>query len=149
GLAWAAAGGRTESGFPVAGCSLETAPRAPSPLHPLTLHGPGGARLEGVALAGLPGLLVGHSRDFAWGLSPSVNWSLECVPESTEAVQRQEVAFWVQGLSEQLPHIVRTSRSGPILDMDVHGPLALGSPVLQPGKEVADLMGITPARSYA
>lgn len=149
GLAWAAAGGRTESGFPVAGCSLETAPRAPSPLHPLTLHGPGGARLEGVALAGLPGLLVGHSRDFAWGLAPSENGSPELVPESPDAVQTQETAIRVQGLPEPVPHIVRTSRSGPILAMDAHGALALRSPVLQPGQEVAALLGITQARSYA
>lgn len=85
GIAWAVSGERTSSGFPLAGSVLETAPRAPSPLHPLILSGPDGARLEGVALAGLPGLLTGRSLHFAWGFAPSDSGAPMLVYEPAES----------------------------------------------------------------
>lgn len=148
GTAWALAGTRTESGLPIAGCSLETAPRAPSPLHPLTLHGPGGARLEGIALAGLPGLLVGQSRHFAWALAPSEGGTARLVPEPSEGVRSQLTAIRVRGRAEPVAHTVLIGHSGPVVAMDESGAAALRSPVLQPGQEVAALLGINLARSY-
>jgi len=148
GAAWAVSGAHTESGAPIAGCTLETAPRAPSPLHPLTLHGPDGARLEGVALAGLPGLLAGQSRYFAWGLAPSAEGAPGLVPEPPDAVQAQETAIRVRGLDEPVPHTVLTGRAGPVLAAGESCALALRAPVLQPGHEVGALLGINQARTY-
>ncbi|MFO7273685.1 MAG: penicillin acylase family protein [Bacillota bacterium] len=148
GTAWAVAGDRTASGRPIAGCTLETAPRAPSPLHPLTLQGPGGMRLTGVALAGLPGLLVGQSRHFAWGIAPSGLGAPELVPEPPEAVQSREIHIRVRGRDEPVTCTVHVGRAGPVLARDERGAVALRSPVLQPGREVAALLGINQARSY-
>lgn len=149
GIAWAVGGARTESGSPIAGCTLETAPRAPSPLHPLSLQGPGGARLEGVALAGLPGLLVGQSRHFAWGIAPSEAGAPELVPVVPEALQSQQTTIRVRGRTEPVTHTVRLSDAGPILAADQNCAVALRSPLLQPGREVAALLGINQARSHA
>ncbi|WP_374711356.1 penicillin acylase family protein [Symbiobacterium terraclitae] len=131
GLAWAVSGERTASGFPIAGCALETAPRAPSPLHPLVLSGPEGARLEGVALAGLPGLLAGRSRHFAWGFAPAGSGAavLALEPADPQGVAGGTPPTAVQTSgSSMVPTAAQVSTASP-----VHGSVAQSAPAVCAG----------------
>jgi len=151
GAAWAVGPDRAAAGFPLSGCILETAPVAPSPLHPVVLSGPGGARLEGVALAGLPGLMAGRSSQFAWGLAPSGTEGADLVTEPPDgpAPQQFDAPIRVRGRAEPVAHTVAETETGPVLAEGPAGRLVLRCPVLRPAAEAAVLLSLCQAHGYA
>ncbi len=69
GSAWALPGRFSASGAPILVAELSVGPTAPSLLHEAHLRG-GSLDVAGVAIPGLPLLLVGRNPDLAWAIAP-------------------------------------------------------------------------------
>jgi penicillin amidase len=68
--AWVISGGRTASGHPILANDMHLALRAPSLWYLAALHGEAdGLHVAGFTLPGVPGVVVGHNRDVAWGFT--------------------------------------------------------------------------------
>ncbi|MEJ2482290.1 MAG: penicillin acylase family protein, partial [Gemmatimonadota bacterium] len=68
--AWVVSGARTASGHPILANDMHLALRAPSLWYLAALHGDTDAlHVAGFTLPGVPGVVVGHNRDVAWGFT--------------------------------------------------------------------------------
>lgn len=70
-ICWAVAGARSASGLPVLVAALQWVPEQPSPWYLVDLR----ARelhVAGASLPGVPGVVVGHTEEVAWALTPSL-----------------------------------------------------------------------------
>ncbi|TAK23233.1 MAG: penicillin acylase family protein [Chloroflexota bacterium] len=74
---WAVAPSRSATGSAILANDMHLAPQMPSIWYVLGLEGPDspserGIRVIGSSLPGLPGIVVGHNRDIAWGYTASL-----------------------------------------------------------------------------
>ena len=65
---WVVSGKHTASGKPLLANDPHLAPSAPSILHMVHLSAPG-VRVAGVTAPGLPGVVIGHNENIAWGFT--------------------------------------------------------------------------------
>ena len=66
--AWAVSGAHTYDGKPILANDPHLAPSIPSIFYMVHLKTPG-MDVSGVTIPGLPGVIIGHNRDIAWGLT--------------------------------------------------------------------------------
>jgi penicillin amidase len=125
---WVLAGSRTASGKPLLACDPHIPFAAVSIWHEIVLSGDSLA-VAGVALAGMPGVMVGRNRRVAWGLTNNICSLRDLYQERTSpehsgsfyydgrwepSWQREEV-IRVRGGGE-VCKTVRGSRNGPIVN---------------------------------
>ncbi len=75
--AWAVTGAHTASGAPLLACDPHLRPAIPTLFHVSHLSG-GGLDVVGAAVPGLPGVIAGHNRDLAWGLTAGMADISDC-----------------------------------------------------------------------
>ena len=133
---WVIGGSRTQSGMPLLATDLHLGVQMPSIWYEVVLHAgtdtASGDRpfdAAGFSFAGVPGIILGHNSDIAWGLT-NVNPDIQDLyierinPENPH--QYQVNGEWrdmevrveeidVHGLSEPFRFTVRTTRNGPII----------------------------------
>lgn len=136
---WVIAGRRTESGQPLVGSDPHIPFAAVSIWQEVHLDG-GSFRVVGVALAGVPAVMIGRNENIAWGITNNIcsqrDLYLEKVDpahpnrnflyhDSWEPAREREETIQVRG-GKPVHKVVRSSRHGPIVD-DVLPPAAKGT----------------------
>ncbi|MFZ5827417.1 MAG: penicillin acylase family protein [Bacillota bacterium] len=159
---WVVGGSHTRSGQPMLGSDLHTAPRVPAAWHQTHLIGPDRLDVTGLAFPGMPGIIFGHTRDFAWSLSslnadtqdlvlermnPEAPDQYAC-PDGWEQATRLTEEIRVRGRQEPVLHEVLITRHGPVLAHDGTTGIALRSVVLQPSAEIEYLLQMNRARTF-
>jgi len=174
---WVISGERTESGMPLLANDPHLGIQMPSIWYEAGLHcDPVGAdcpfNVVGASFAGVPGVIIGHNENVAWGvtnLGPDVqDLFIENInPENPdqyefrnrwEDMQIIEEVINVAGQDEPEVIRVRLTRHGPIIN-DVAGgtqddwtfgwqPLALSWTALQPGTIVKSVLMLDQAASW-
>ena len=82
--AWAVAGERSASGSPLLACDPHLQAQLPGLFHVAHLAG---ERLDviGAGVAGLPGVVIGHNREIAWGVTAGLADVSDCYLETIDA----------------------------------------------------------------
>lgn len=127
--AWVIGGERTASGAPILANDMHLALRTPSIWYIVALHGDAeGFHVAGFTLPGVPGVVVGHNRDVAWGFTNGMVDDADFVVETLSddgtryregdawlplAVRAESVSVRGRGAPELLE--VRSTRRGPLL----------------------------------
>ena len=136
---WVVSGERTESGNPILANDMHLALRAPSLWYLAVLHGEADElHVAGFTLPGVPGVVVGHNRDVAWGFTNGMvddaDFAIETLSEDglryrdrTEEGVRwkdlviEEDTIRVRGRSAPEIVRVRRTRRGPLLSDALSG----------------------------
>ena len=127
--AWVIAGERTASGAPILANDMHLALRAPSIWYIAALHGEAdGLHVAGFTLPGVPGVVVGHNRDVAWGFTNGMVDDADFVVESLseDGTRYRDAAGWrrlvvraesvsVRGRAAPDVFEVRSTHRGPLL----------------------------------
>lgn len=140
--AWVVGPSRSASRAPLLGNDPHLLLTAPGPFFLVHLSAPDeGYDVAGAALPGVPGVLVGHNREIAWGITPALVQDADLYAETLDAegryrdgakwepleVRREEIA--VRGRSKPAIREIRRTRHGPllsdVLDPQPEGPLGI------------------------
>lgn len=125
---WVLAGTRTTTGKPIVSSDPHIPFGAVSIWHEIHLVG-GSFRVTGVALAGVPAIVIGRSQHVAWGITNNICSQRDLYQEKTdsshpgcylydgkwEPAQRREEIIQVKG-AEPVRKTIISSRHGPIVD---------------------------------
>ena len=129
---WVISGDRTASGHPILANDMHLALRAPSLWYLAALHGEtDGFEVAGFTLPGVPGVVVGHNRDVAWGFTngmvDDIDFVIETLSEDGQRyrdlvggeeiwrdIETRTDTLLVRGGSPELLRI-RHTRRGPLL----------------------------------
>jgi penicillin amidase len=138
---WVLDGYRTDSGKPLVANDPHIPYYAVSIWHEIRLHG-GSFNVAGVALAGMPGVMIGRNEHVAWGITNNICSLRDLYQERTDPAhpgcflfdnrwerQRELVeVIHVKG-SESVTRTIRCSRNGPIVDEILPPPSNATGPV--------------------
>ncbi len=127
--AWVIGGERTASGAPILANDMHLALRAPSIWYIAALHGEAdGLHVAGFTLPGVPGVVVGHNRELAWGFTNGMVDDTDFVVESLskDGTRYRDGGEWrplavrpesVSVRGREAPDVfeVRSTRRGPLL----------------------------------
>lgn len=136
---WVIAGSKTTTGAPLLANDPHLSIQMPSIWYEIGLHG-GDFDVVGASFPGAPGVIIGHNRSIAWGVT---NLGPDCQDLFVEKInpnnpnqyefqgqwrdmQVIEEEIRVAGRSEPVRLTVRITHHGPIVD-DVMGPLPTGT----------------------
>ena len=129
---WVISGDRTASGHPILANDMHLALRAPSLWYLAALHGETDEfAVAGFTLPGVPGIVVGHNRDVAWGFTNGMVDDIDFVIETLSAdgqryrdrvggeevwrdIESRTDTLFVRGRQPELVHI-RHTRRGPLI----------------------------------
>ena len=125
---WVLAGPRTTTGQPLVASDPHIPFAAVSIWHQIHLDG-GSFHVAGVALAGVPAVMIGRNRDVAWGITNNICSQRDLYQEKTdpahpgcflydgrwEPAREREEVIAVRG-ADPVRMVVRSSRNGPIVD---------------------------------
>lgn len=125
---WVLAGTRTVTGKPLVANDPHVPYYAVSIWHEVVLNG-GSFQVAGVALAGMPAVMIGRSRRVAWGITNNICSLRDLYQEKSdpqhpgcffydgkwEPERRREEEIQVRG-GQSVKVTVRSSRNGPIVD---------------------------------
>lgn len=129
---WVISGDRTASGHPILANDMHLALRAPSLWYLAALHGETDEfAVAGFTLPGVPGVVVGHNRDVAWGFTNGMVDDIDFVVESLSPdglqyrdrvggevvwrdIESRTDTLFVRGQPPELLQVRRTRR-GPLL----------------------------------
>lgn len=125
---WVLDGYRTDSGKPIVSNDPHIPYYAVSIWHQVRLHG-GQFNVAGVALAGMPGIMIGRNERVAWGITNNICSQRDLYLEKTdlahpgcflfdgkwEPAQLRSETIQVRG-QEPIKKTIRSSRNGPIVD---------------------------------
>lgn len=151
--AWVISGARTATGKPILACDMHLQLTIPSVWHMVHLQAPG-LDVSGVALPGLPGVVVGHNDRIAWGIT---NLEFDVQDLYVEKLNPQTGRYTFEGREEQarlerekLPVKGRApeeftnivTRHGPVVALDGGTALALRWTAAEPGKFRLPLLDI-------
>ncbi|MGE5674839.1 MAG: penicillin acylase family protein [Mycobacterium leprae] len=159
---WVVSGFRTRSGAPM----LANDPRLPvhNPSHWYETHlvGPDGVDVTGVTCPGVPGILAGHNREIAWGitnLSADVQdlFLEEAKPDAPDhfryAGEWERATTFIETIAvkgnpepERLEVLV--SRHGPVIARGATTALALSWTGLRPSTELESILAYNRARCW-
>ncbi len=135
---WVISGERTASGHPILANDMHLALRAPSLWYLAALHGEtDGLSVAGFTLPGVPGVVVGHNQDVAWGFTNGMVDDVDFVVETLSedglryrdrvdgeeiwsAVETRTDTVLVRGRMPELV-LVRSTRRGPLLSDALDG----------------------------
>jgi penicillin amidase len=125
---WVLAGSRTTTGLPIVANDPHIPLYAVSIWHEVVLRG-GSFHVSGVALAGMPAIMIGRNRRVAWGITNNICSLRDLYQEKTDPVhpgcflfdgkwepaRQWEECIAVKGAAP-VKKILRASRNGPIVD---------------------------------
>jgi penicillin amidase len=164
---WVLAGTKTETGKPLVASDPHIPFAAVSIWQEVHLAG-GSFHVAGVALAGVPAIIIGRSANVAWGITNNICSQRDLYQEKTDpahsgcflydgqwepARQREEV-IQVKG-AEPVRKVIRSSRNGPIVDEVLPaaargtGPVSLRWLGAEPCGWLTALLGMNRAHSCA
>ena len=161
---WVVDGTRTASGRPLLANDPHLSLSAPSVYYEIELNGPG-FNVAGAGFAGVPGVVIGHNRQIAWGLTAAFFDVQDLVVEQLNPedprqyryqdrwrdvqIRREEIA--VRGRRRPVVEEVLVTHHGPIISPAIEGEsrvLALRSTVLQPGTLLGSVLALDTASSW-
>ena len=159
--AWAVSGEHTSTGAPLLACDPHLRPAIPSLFH--VAHVTGGALdVIGATVPGLPGVIAGHNRDLAWGLTAGMADSSDCYLTTTDPDDPGRYRTpdgWARGRvrieriavldGETVEERVLETRHGPVVGPAPGGEraIALRSTALDTGETIGPLLGLARARN--
>jgi penicillin amidase len=166
--AWAVSGARSSTGKPLLANDPHMFPRFPSVFYEVHLAAGGELNVAGGSMPGAPGVLIGHNRHIAWGITASMADASDLYVERLDPGDARRTEFaghWESGSLVREPIAVKgraeawiedvlvTARHGPLLTPtgsipDEHRPLALRSMVLEAPSAAAALLDINRATSW-
>ena len=123
--AWAVSGAHTTSGKPILANDPHLAIRIPSIWYMIQLKG-GGLDVSGASIPGVPGVIIGHNQDIAWGVT---NLEGDFMDVYAEQIDMRTGRYVFAGEQQQarLDHHVIGVYGGAPVAMDVwvtkHGPV--------------------------
>lgn len=161
---WVLAGARSFSGLPI----LANDPHLPFQIPglwwtvQLTLSGPGGFSAAGAAIVGVPGVIIGHNQDIAWGVTNTradvqdlYRETLDgrgnvLTPAGWRPLQHWRETIAVKGAAP-VTLDVQVTPHGPIVSHDAGGSLALRWSLYAPGalQSAHVFLALDRARGYA
>ena len=138
---WVLDGYRTDTGKPIVSNDPHIPYYAVSIWHEIRLHG-GNFNVAGVALAGMPGIMIGRNENVAWGITNNICSQRDLYQEKTDAAHPGEFFYdgkWepaqlraetiqVRG-QEPIKKTIRSTRNGPIVDEIIPAPVRHMGPV--------------------
>lgn len=165
--AWVVSGERSSTGRPLLANDPHLFPRVPSVFYEAHLTGGGELNVAGASIPGLPGIVVGHNRRIAWGITASVADVQDLFVERLDPGDRRRTeagAGWDTGVVvRELIHVkgrkqpwvedVLVTRHGPLITPtpllpDEHRCLALKSVVLEATRTAGPLLALNRASSW-
>jgi len=166
--AWVVSGARSSTGKPLLANDPHLLPRQPSVMYEVHLSAGGDLNVAGASVPGGPGVLIGHNRHIAWGITASMcdvqDLFVERIdfgdPRRTEYAGRWETGTLVREVinvkgraQPWVEDVLVTSRHGPLLTptpslADEHRPLALRSMVLEAPSAAYALLKLNCATSW-
>ena len=161
---WVIGPGRTRSGKPILANDPHLALRAPSLWYLAVIESPG-FHVAGATIPGLPGVVLGHNRRIAWGLTnvgvDDVDYVIERLSDDLSKVQTPtgwadltvvRDSIRVRG-RPAVPFVLRRGPHGPLIGPapggDAHTQLAMRWNALDPSDELTALLGVDRAGSWA
>jgi penicillin G amidase len=166
--AWVVSGARSSTGKPLLANDPHLFPRLPSVFYEVHLAAGGELNVAGASAPGAPGVLIGHNRHIAWGITASMADVGDLYVERIDPGDSRRTEFaghWetgslirevigVKGRAKPwIEDVLVTRRHGPLLTptpslADEHRPLALRSMVLEAPSAAAALLDINRATSW-
>jgi penicillin amidase len=166
--AWAVSGARSSTSKPLLANDPHMFPRFPSVFYEAHLAAGGELNVAGASVPGAPGVLIGHNRHIAWGLTASMADTSDLYVERLDPGDARRTEFaghWERGTLLQeaigvkgraepwVEEVLITARHGPLLTPtgaipDEHRPLAMRSMVLEAPSAATALLDINRARSW-
>ena len=166
--AWAVSGARSSTGKPLLASDPHMFPRFPSVFYEAHLAAGGELNVAGASAPGLPGILIGHNRHIAWGVTASMADTQDLYVERIDPGDSRRTEFagrWESGTTIReviaikgqvepwIEDVLITSRHGPLLTptpslADEHRPLALRSMVLEAPSPGAALLQLNRAANW-
>jgi penicillin amidase len=164
--AWAVAGTRTESGFPLLANDMHLGLRAPALWYLAALHADSSDfHVAGLTLPGIPAVVVGHNRDVAWGFTNAMvddmDFVIEEVGPDGEAYRDGDTwldftvrpeTIQVRGLPRPEVWRVRETERGPVISdvlPELGETLTAVWIAAHPSSPTTGLWGMNSARSAA
>lgn len=166
--AWAVSGARSSTGKPLLANDPHMFPRYPSVFYEAHLTAGGELNVAGATAPGAPGVLIGHNRHIAWGLTAGMADTQDLYVERLDPGDARRTEFaghWETGdvvretisikgsTTPWVEDVLITRRHGPLLTptpslADEHRPLALQSMVLRAPGPAAALLAINRAACW-
>ena len=166
--AWAVSGERSSTGKPLLANDPHMFPRFPSVFYEAHLAAGGDLNVAGGSVPGAPGILIGHNRHIAWGLTAAMADVSDLFVERLDPGDGRRTEFagrWESGtvVHERISvkgraqpwveEVLITRRHGPLLTPtssipDEHRPLALRSTVLEATSAAAALLKVNLASNW-
>jgi penicillin amidase len=166
--AWVVSGARSSTGKPLLANDPHMFPRLPSVFYEAHLAAGGELNVAGASAPGAPGVIIGHNRLIAWGLTASMADAADLYverldpgdPRRTEFAGRWEggtlvrEVIAVKGRAQPwIEEVLITRRHGPLITptpslADEHRPLAMRSMVLEAPSAAAAILAINRAASW-
>ena len=161
---WVLSGSRTETGRPILANDPHLEAQMPSIWYEMHLHG-GPYDVIGATIPGVPGVLIGHNADVAWGVTNAAPDVQDLYIERFDPSDPTRYLYrgrWepatvvretirVRGRPDPVAADVRITRHGPILNDVVDGLgsfLALRWTALDPGTIFASVLRLDRARTW-
>ncbi len=159
--AWALTGEHTATGAPLLACDPHLRPAIPTLFHVAHVSG-GDLDVIGAGVPGLPGVIAGHNRDIAWGLTAGMADTSDCyltTIDPTDPGRYRTPEGWARGRvrieriavreGETVEDHVLETRHGPVIGPAPDGEraIALRSTALDSGETVGPLLGLALARN--
>jgi penicillin G amidase len=166
--AWVVSGARSSTGKPLLANDPHLFPRVPSVFYETHLAAGGELNVAGASAPGTPGILIGHNRQIAWGITATMVDVQDLYVERLDPGDSRRTEFagrWETGMivHEVIPvkgraqpwieEVLVTRHHGPLLTptpslADEHRPLALRSMVLEAPSAAAALLSINRASNW-
>jgi penicillin G amidase len=166
--AWVVAGARSSTGKPLLANDPHLFARLPGVFYEAHLAAGGELNVAGATAPGTPGVLIGHNRHIAWGVTASMADVADLFVERIDPGDSRRTEFaghWESGTLVRevigvkgsahpwVEEVLISRRHGPLLTptpslADEHRPLALRSMVLEAPSAAAALLDINRARSW-
>lgn len=158
--AWAVTGEHTATGAPLLACDPHLRPAIPSLFHVAHISG-GELDAIGATVPGLPGVIAGHNRDLAWGLTAGMADISDCYLTTIDPAdpgRYRTPAGWARGRvrieriavldGETVEERVLETRHGPVVGPAPDGEraIALRSTALDTGETIGPLLDLARAR---
>ena len=166
--AWVVSGKRSSTGQPLLANDPHLIARFPSVFYEVHLVGGGDLQVAGASAPGIPGVLIGHNRHIAWGITASMADVQDLYVERIDPGDRRRTEFagrWeagtllreviaVRGRAQPwVEDVLITARHGPLLTptpslADEHRPLALRSMVLEAATTLPGVLALNRANGW-
>ena len=166
--AWVVSGARSSTGKPLLANDPHMFPRLPSVFYEAHLAAGGELNVAGASAPGAPGVIIGHNRHIAWGITASMADAADLYVERLDPGDSRRTEFagrWESGTlvrevisvkgqaKPRIEDVLVTRRHGPLITptpslADEHRPLAMRSMVLEARSAASAILAINRAESW-